>query len=75
LVPQYFYNFQYDSCEVHIDSAIALYSKLNITKEIGDLTMIKSGENYAKGDYEKAIAFAYKAIEIFKETGNKENLP
>ena len=74
LVPHYFYNFKYDSCELHIDSAIALYSKLNITREIGDLTIIKSGVNYAKGDYEKAIAFAYKAIEIFKETGNNEKL-
>ena len=74
VVPSYFYSFQYDSCELHIDSAIALYSKLDIIKEIGDLTIRKSGVNYAKGDYEKAIAFAYKAIEIFKETGNNEKL-
>ncbi|MDA9312440.1 tetratricopeptide repeat protein [Vicingaceae bacterium] len=74
LAPHYFYSFQYDSSNFHLDKAIALYSKLNITQEIGNVTIKKSGISYAKGDYEIAIKYAYEAIEIFKETGNKEKL-
>ena len=74
LAPHYFYSFQYDSSNLHLDNAITLYSKLKITKEIGNLTIKKSGISYATGDYEVAIEYAYEAIEIFKKTGNKEKL-
>ena len=75
LAPHYFYSFQYDSSEMHLDKAIALYSKLNNKEEIGELTIKKAGISYVKGDYETAIQFTYEAIRVFKETSNKEKLP
>ena len=36
--------------------------------------MNKSAVNYAKGDYEAAIQFAFEAIEIFKKTSNPDKL-
>lgn len=75
LAPHYFYSFQYDSCDIHLDKAIALYTSLGNNKEVGELTIRKSGTSYAKGNYEDAIEYSYKAIEIFKETGNQENIP
>jgi len=74
LAPHYFYTFEYDSSNYHLDKAIAIYSKLNITAEIGELTILKSGISYAQGDYEIAIKLAYEAVEFFKKTDNNEEI-
>jgi two-component sensor histidine kinase/tetratricopeptide (TPR) repeat protein len=74
LVHHYFYTFDYDSTDYHINKAISLYKQLNNQQEIGELTARQAGTSYAKGNYEEAIDYVYKSIEIFKKTGNKEKL-
>jgi two-component sensor histidine kinase len=74
LAPYYFYSFQYDSCNVNVDQAIALYAKVGNKKQVGELNMNKSAITYAKGDYEAAIKFAFQAIDLFKETKKPDKL-
>jgi tetratricopeptide (TPR) repeat protein len=74
LVHHYFYTFDYDSTDYHINKAMSLYKQLNNQQEIGELTARQAGTSYAKGNYEEAIDYVYKSIEIFKKTGNKEQL-
>ena len=74
ITSHYFYSFQYDSCEYHINEAIKFYTELNNIGQLGLMTIRKSGIYYATGDYEKAIEFAFEATELFKTAKDEKQL-
>lgn len=74
LAPNYFFLFQYDSCNYHLDKSMEIYARLKDTSELGGLMIRKSGTYYALGDYEKAIQYAFEATELLKASKDKDQL-
>ena len=74
IAPNYFFLFKYDSCNYHLDKATKIYTLLKDTSQLGSIMIRKSGTQYALGDYEKAIKFAFEATELFKASNDRDQL-
>jgi two-component sensor histidine kinase len=63
-----------DSTTVQLEKAYSLYDYLNNETEMGIMAIRKSRVAYDQGNYENAIKYSFKAIELHKASANKAKM-
>lgn len=66
----YYHLDNLDSTSAHLQKAYDYYEFLNNKAELGVIAIRKSRIAYDLGNYEKAIVFSFRAIELHKEAGD-----
>ena len=74
LSTHYFYTDNYDSTYSQLDKAYTLYDHLNNKAELGVINIRRARIEYNLGNYENALKFSFKALELQKSSGDQNKM-